>query len=52
MLAELGSGPSRLGEIMLTIIGRYISLLCYIGGWFVLMYGAGKLELAKKKGAP
>lgn len=44
MLAELGSGPSRLREIMLTVIGRSISLLCYIGGWFIPMYGAGKLE--------
>ncbi len=44
MLAELGSDPSRLREIMLTIIGRSISILCYIGGWFIPMYGAGKLE--------
>jgi len=44
MLAELGSAPSRLREIMLTIVGRSISILCYIGGWFVPMYGAGKLE--------
>jgi len=44
MLAELGAGPSRVREIILTVIGRSISILCYIGGWFIPMYGAGKLE--------
>jgi hypothetical protein len=43
-LKDLGSGPNRWWEIKFTIIGRTISLLCYIGGWFIPMYGAGKLE--------
>ncbi len=43
-LKDLGAKPSRRREIQFTIIGRVISLLCYIGGWFIPMYGAGKLE--------
>ena len=43
-LKDLGSGPSPWREIKFTLIGRVISLLCYVGGWYIPMYGAGKLE--------
>lgn len=44
MLKELGSGPDPRKERLLTLIGTTISLLCRVGGWFIPMYGAGKLE--------
>lgn len=43
-LKELGSAPNPRREFVFTCIGKTISLLCRIGGWFVPMYGAGKLE--------
>jgi hypothetical protein len=44
MLTELGSGPRMSREWLMAIIGRVIGILCHLGGWFVPMYGAGKLE--------
>ena len=44
LLAQLGSGPSRKREALFWCIGKTIAVLCHIGGWFVPMYGAGKLE--------
>ena len=44
MLAALGSGPDPARERKLLRIGKTIALLCRIGGWYVPMYGAGKLE--------
>lgn len=44
LLAELGSGPSAKREAVFWIIGKTIGLLCRIGGWFIPMYGAGRLE--------
>ena len=44
LLASLGSAPSRAREIVFWCIGRTISFLCRIGGWFIPMYGAGRLE--------
>lgn len=52
MLGELGSRP-RLGrELAMSLVGKTISFLCILGGylnvmnfgWFMSMYGAGKLE--------
>jgi hypothetical protein len=43
-LIELGSGPRSSREFLMTCIGRFISLFCLVGGWFIPMYGAGKLE--------
>jgi len=43
-LKQLGSAPDIRLEFMFTVIGRTISFLCYLGGWFIPMYGAGKLE--------
>lgn len=44
MLSRLGSGPDPLREKKMALIGKTISLLCRIGGWYVPMYGAAKLE--------
>jgi rubrerythrin len=44
MLAELGERPARLRELAMIVIGCSIAVLCFVGGWFVPMYGAGKIE--------
>jgi len=44
MLAGLGAEPNRRREVRATIIGRTLGLLCHVTGWFMPMYGAGKLE--------
>ena len=44
LLTELGSGPSLKREAMFWLIGKTIGILCHIGGWFIPMYGAGRLE--------
>jgi rubrerythrin len=44
LLAQLGAGPNRVREAIFFCIGKTIGALCHIGGWFIPMYGAGKLE--------
>jgi rubrerythrin len=44
MLMSLDAGPSKRREIRATLIGRALGLMCHVVGWFVPMYGAGKLE--------
>ncbi|MFP5245786.1 MAG: hypothetical protein ACLGH0_03745, partial [Thermoanaerobaculia bacterium] len=44
LLESLGSGPSPKRELVFWCIGKAIGFLCHIGGWFIPMYGAGKLE--------
>ena len=44
ILAELGAKPKLRLEIMFFSIGFTIGFLCLFGGWFIPMYGAGKLE--------
>ncbi|HYR28590.1 MAG TPA: ferritin-like domain-containing protein [Thermoanaerobaculia bacterium] len=44
LLAELGAAPSPIREAIFWCIGKSIGLLCRIGGWFIPMYGAGRLE--------
>ena len=44
MLARLGSAPDPRRERKMELVGRLIALSCVIGGWFVPMYGAGRLE--------
>ena len=44
MLRDLGGRPSKLREVIFWTIGHTIAGLCYIGGWFFPMYGAGRLE--------
>ncbi|HMJ83092.1 MAG TPA: demethoxyubiquinone hydroxylase family protein [Vicinamibacterales bacterium] len=46
LLVKLGSGPSRSREAVFWMIGKAIGLLCHIGGRFIPMYGAGRLESA------
>lgn len=49
LLRELGTGPSRKREVVFYCIGKTIAFLCHIGGWFIPMYGAGKLERSNIK---
>lgn len=44
MLRDLGSGPDRAAERKLTCVGDAIALFCRVGGWFLPMYGAARLE--------
>jgi hypothetical protein len=43
-LLELNAKPQPIREFIFMLIGKTISFLCRIGGWFIPMYGAGKLE--------
>lgn len=44
ILKEVGAAPRRSREILMFCIGVSIGFLCMFGGWFIPMYGAGKLE--------
>ena len=44
LLKDLNAKPLIRREIMMNLIGRSIGFLCLFGGWFIPMYGAGKLE--------
>ncbi len=44
LLAQLGAKPNRLREATFFVIGHTIATLCRVGGWFIPMYGAGRLE--------
>lgn len=44
MLSALGARPRWLREVWMMCVGTFISLFCRVGGWFIPMYGAGKLE--------
>jgi hypothetical protein len=44
MLTGLGAAPLRGREIQALLIGRTLGLLCHVSGWFMPMYGAGRLE--------
>jgi rubrerythrin len=44
LLRELDAGPNRLREIIFWLIGKSIAAFCFVGGWFIPMYGAGRLE--------
>ena len=44
MLEEIGEPPSALREIGFRIVGKTIAFLCHVSGWFIPMYGAGRLE--------
>jgi rubrerythrin len=44
MLRVLDARPKRLREAIFWTIGRTLGALCHLSGWFVPMYGAGKLE--------
>ena len=44
MLAELSVRPARAREVVFYCIGKLIALSCFLGGWFIPMYGAGRIE--------
>lgn len=44
MLQDLGAEPKKQRELRATLVGRTLGLLCHVSGWFVPMYGAGRLE--------
>lgn len=43
-LRELDASPVPWRERKMAGVGRTIGALCQVGGWFVPMYGAGRLE--------
>jgi rubrerythrin len=44
MLAELQSGPSAPMELVMACVGWVIAGLCFVGGYFAPMFGAGWIE--------
>jgi rubrerythrin len=44
LLRELGARPNPIREVVFWIIGRFLGISCFLSGWFLPMYGAGKLE--------
>ena len=44
ILSALGAAPDQRREFRASIVGRILGFLCHVSGWFVPMYGAGKLE--------
>jgi hypothetical protein len=44
MLEEMGGAPSPVRERIMGMVGRVIGIICHISGWYVPMYGAGRLE--------
>ena len=43
-LTDRGAKPRVSREWLMAVVGRLISVSCYLGGWFIPMYGAGRLE--------
>jgi len=43
-LTNLGSGPNMIREKVFWTMGRTLGISCYISGWFMPMYFAGRLE--------
>ena len=44
MIESLGGSPSRVRELRAFVTGSLLGFLCHVGGWFLPMYAAGKLE--------
>jgi rubrerythrin len=44
MLGELGAAPIPARERKMNRVGRAVSWFCHVGGWFLPMYGAARLE--------
>jgi len=49
MLTYLSAKPQRWRELMMAVIGRTVGFSCYVIGWFLPMYFAGRLESANIK---
>jgi rubrerythrin len=45
ILAEMNAAPSPMREVFQVMIGRVLQVLCPLGGWYLPMYAAWKLEL-------
>ena len=43
-LVKLDAKPRRIREAIFWTIGRSLGVLCYVSGWFLPMYFAGRLE--------
>ena len=43
-LEKLDARPRRLREAVFWTIGRTLGLMCFVSGWFLPMYFAGRLE--------
>ena len=43
-LAKLDAKPRKMREAIFWIVGRSLGVLCYVSGWFLPMYFAGRLE--------
>lgn len=48
-LEKLDAQPRKLREAVFWIIGRSLGVLCYVSGWFLPMYFAGRLESQNTK---
>jgi demethoxyubiquinone hydroxylase (CLK1/Coq7/Cat5 family) len=48
-LEILGAKPRTLREIVFWTIGRTLGVLCFVSGWFLPMYFAGRLESTNTK---
>lgn len=44
LLRDLDARPNRLREAIFWVIGRILGALCPVSGWFLPMWGAGRLE--------
>lgn len=44
LLRQLRARPQFWRERFMSLLGQIIGLLCHFGGWYIPMYGAGKLE--------
>jgi rubrerythrin len=44
MLAELGAEPRAGRDRWMALVGALIAFLCFVGGWYIPMYGAGRIE--------
>jgi rubrerythrin len=44
ILDGVGARPSVWLEVRAWLVGRTLGLLCHVAGWFLPMYGAGRLE--------
>ncbi|HVT02411.1 MAG TPA: ferritin-like domain-containing protein [Thermoanaerobaculia bacterium] len=44
LLSRLGAAPDPLREWRTWVIGKTLGVACHLAGWFLPMYGAGKLE--------
>lgn len=46
MLERLGSGPDRVRDAVMAVVGWAVAASCFVGGWYVPMVGAGRIEWA------